>query len=80
MKGKNDPTTFWPLKLKNGGPVGYVKDSENVCLTLDQAKYIYRKVEQESIVNIETIKKGIEDDRLDKDNIDNEEEVNPHKI
>ena len=41
---------------------------ENICLTADQASYIYKKVEQGSIVNIETIKQDIEDDRLDKDN------------
>ena len=46
---------------------------------MDQAKYIYKKVEQESIDNIETTKQKLEDDRLDKDYIDNEEEVNPYK-
>ena len=53
MKDKNDPTTFMPLKSKMGGLLRYVKDSKNICLTLDQAKYIYKKVEQESIVNID---------------------------
>ena len=48
-------------------------------LSADQARYIYKKVEQEGIVNIGTIKKGIQDDRLDKDNIDNKEEVNPYQ-
>ena len=47
-------------------------------LTADQAGYIYKKVEQESIVNIEIIKQEIEDDRLDKDNMDNEEQVSPY--
>ena len=63
-----------PLKLKIGGLVRYVKEREGIFLTVDQAKYIYKKVEQENIVNIE-----IEDDRLDKDNIDNEDEVNPYQ-
>ena len=45
MKGKNDPTAFLPLKSKIGGPVRYVKGRENICLTLDQAKCIYKKVE-----------------------------------
>ena len=74
MKGKNEPMTLLPLKSKILGPVRYVKDRENVCLTADQAKYIYKKVEQESIVKIETIKQEIEDDRLDKDNNNKEEE------
>ena len=76
MKGKNDPTTFLPQKSKIGGPVRYAKDKENICLTVDQVRYICKKVEQESIVNVETIKQEIEDDRINKDNIDNEEEVN----
>ena len=35
-------------------------------------------VVQESIVYVETSKQEIEDDKLNKDNIDNEEEVNPY--
>ena len=78
MKGKNDPTIFLPLNLKIGGLVRYIKGKENICLTPDQAKHIYEKVEQESMVNVEIMKQEIEDDRLDKDNIDNKEEVNPY--
>ena len=59
--------------------VKYVKDKENICLTVDQAKYIYKKVKQEGIVNIEMIKQEIEDDKLNKDNIDNDEEINPYQ-
>ena len=77
MKGRDNPTIFLPLKSKIVRLVRHVKGRENICLTVDQAKYIYEKVEQESIANVETIKQEIEDDRLDKDNIDNEEEVNP---
>ena len=44
---------------------------------MDQARYIYRKVEQEGIVNVETLKQEIEDDRINKENIDDEDEVNP---
>ena len=69
------------LKTKIGGPVKYVKGKENICLTADQARYIYKKVEQKGIVNKDTIKQGIEEDRLNKNDIDNEEEVNPfHNI
>ena len=45
MNGKNDPTTFLLLKSKKGGSVRYVKERENICLTVDEAKYIYKKVE-----------------------------------
>ena len=78
MKGMNDPITFLPVKSKIGGPVRYVNDRENICLTADQARYVYKKVEQKGIVNLDTIKQEIEDDRLNKDNIDNEEEVIPY--
>ena len=78
MKGKNDPITFLPLKSKIGGPVQYFKDRKNICLTLDQTKYIYQKAEQDSIVNVEIIKQEIEDAILDKDN-DNEREENQYQ-
>ena len=78
MKGKNDTTAFC-LYSKIGGLVRYVKNRENICLTTNQARYIYKKVEQEGIVKIEMIKQEIEDDRLNKDNMDNEEEVNPYQ-
>ena len=54
-----------------------MKDRENICLTLDQARHIYKKVEQDSLVNVETIKQEIEDDGLDKNN-DNKGEENPY--
>ena len=43
MNSKNDPTTFLPLNTKIGGPVKYVKDKENICLTTDQARHFYKK-------------------------------------
>ena len=52
MKDKNDPTTFLPLKSKIGGPVRHTKERENICLAADQARYFYKKVEQEGIVNV----------------------------
>ena len=45
---------------------------------MDQAKHIYKKVKLEGIVNINTIKQEIEEDKLSKSNIDVEEEVNPY--
>ena len=66
-KGKSDPTAFLPPKSNLGGLVRYVKDRE-IHLTADQARYIYKKVEQDNIVNIGMIKQEIEDDRLHKDN------------
>ena len=79
MKGKNDPTTFWPLKWKIGALVRYAKDRKYICFTIDQVRYIYKKVEQEGIVNIEPIKQKMEDERLNKDNLYNKEEVNTYQ-
>ena len=62
-----------PLNTKIGGPARYIKDKEAICLMNDQTRHIYKKVESESIVNVDTIKQEIEDS----DNID-EDEVNPY--
>ena len=66
-----------PLNTKIGGPVEYVKDKETICLTEDQARHIYKKVELEGIVNVNTIKQEIEEDKLSKDNM-NDDEVKPY--
>ena len=47
----------------------------------DQVRHISKKVESESIVNVDTIKEGIEADKLDNNNKLQEDEINPyHKI
>ena len=71
------PPHFCLLNTKIGGPVTYIKNKENICLTKDQARHIYKMVELEGIVNIDTIRQEIEEDKLSKDNID-DEEVNPY--
>ena len=63
------------MNLKIGVPVKYAKDKEAICLTKDQARHIYKKVDSESVVNVDTIKQEIEEDKLSKDSTDNQ--VNP---
>ena len=46
--------------MKLGGPVKYVKDNDTICVTNGQARHIYKKVELEGVVNIDTIKQEIE--------------------
>ena len=46
-------------------------------MTKDQARHIYRKIEIEHVVNVDTIKQEIEEDKLSKGNID-DDEVNPY--
>ena len=53
-----------------------MKDKGTICLTDDQAKHIYKKVDSEGIVNIDTIKHDIEEDKLGR-NMD-EDKVNPY--
>ena len=45
---------------------------------MEQARHIYKKVELEGTVNVDTIKQEIEEDKLSKNIIDDEEEVNPY--
>ena len=66
--------------MKIGGTVKYVMDKETICLTKDQARHIYEKVELEGIAHVDTIKQETEEDKLSTDNID-DDEINPyHKI
>ena len=62
VKGKNGTTSFLPLDSMKGGNVTYVKDIG--CLTESQAKYIYKKVEQDSDLNTETMKQDIEQGKI----------------
>ena len=55
---------------KKGGPIRHNKgvrhlpDKEQKCLIEDQATHVYKKVETDKIINIETMKQEIEDDRM----------------
>ena len=53
-----------PLNTKIGGSIKYAKDNETMCLTKDQARHIYRNVKLECVVNVDTNKQEIEDDKL----------------
>ena len=62
VKGKNGTTLFLPLDSKKGGNITYVKDTR--CLPEDQTKYFYKKEEQGSDLNTETMKQEIEQDKM----------------
>ena len=79
MKGENGTTTFLPLNTRKGGPARYVKDKETKCLTEDQVRHTYKKVESYSIINIDTIKQEIEDDKLTEDRNGLREDINPYQ-
>ena len=74
------PHHILPLNTKIGGQARYIRDREAVCLKEDQAKYIYKKVEPKNILNVDTIKQEIEEDKLKRMD-DTNGEINPyHKI
>ena len=66
-----------PLNTKIGGHIKFIKDKEAICLTNDQARHICKKVESESIVNLDAITQHIEADKLGSNNLD-EDKVNPY--
>ena len=66
-----------PSNTKIGGSAKYIEDKETISLTKDQARHIYKKVQLEGIVNVDTIKQEMEEDKLSKDNID-DDKANPY--
>ena len=76
-------------KTKKGGQVRfddkitYIPD-KGKCLTEDQARHIYKKVETDMIINMETMKQEIEDDRVTRNGLKEEEEdeteSNPYQM
>ena len=54
------PQTILPIDSKTGGNVKYIKDKDGICLTEDQMRYMFKKVEQGNNLNIETMKQEIE--------------------
>ena len=67
MKGKNGTTSFLPNKKKGGQvrfseKVTYIPNGEEMCLTKDQAKKIYKEIEKNEPVNIQIVSQGIKDE------------------
>ena len=78
LKGKNGTTTYLPFNSKTGGDVKYIKDKDTTCLTEDQMRYKYEKVEQGNNLNIETMKQEIEQETVAKTET-NRENDNPYQ-
>ena len=75
-------------QTKKGGQVRfdnkitYIPDKEK-CLTEDQARYVYKMVEMNKIINIETMKQELEGDKVTRNRLKEEEEnaeVNPYQM
>ena len=52
----------------------YIPDREKKCLTEDQARRIYKKVEMDKPVNIETMTQEIEDNKMTRFRLKEEED------
>ena len=63
MKGKNDPTTFFPLNANIGGKAKSLQIHERNLLTEDQARLIYKKVESGNIISINILQQEIDQDQ-----------------
>ena len=68
-----------PIRHKKG--ISYIQDKEQKCLTEDQARCIYKKVETDKIINLETMKQGIGDDKITRNKLNEEDttETNPYQ-
>ena len=76
-----------PLTEK-GGParhdrsVRYIPDKEKRYLTDDQARHVHKKVETDKVINLETMKQEIEDDKMTRNRINEKDttETNPYQM
>ena len=51
-----------PNESKTGGKVSYIKNKEAMCLSEKQANFVYKKVEEGKVINVNTMKNEIEQD------------------
>ena len=61
--------------------ITYIPDKEK-CLTEDQSRHVYKVVETNEIINIETTKQELEDDKVTRNKLKEEEddtESNPYQ-
>ena len=72
VKGKDGTTSFLPIDSKPGGKVSYIENKKAMYLSEKQANYIYKKVEEGKVININTMKNEIEQ-KIDR------EDDNPYK-
>ena len=79
MNGRDDGASFLPLDFRIGGQNRDSHPTVGQYLTRDQARHIYKKVETGRIINEDTVKHEIEQEKqlsqMDNDN----GEVNPYR-
>ena len=79
MNGRDGTTAFLPLDSKIGGQINQDRPSAGQFLNIEQASYIYRKVESGETINVDTIQQGREqEEQLNKID-DMSGETNPYR-
>ena len=65
--------------LRHGKCVSYIPDREQRYLTEDQARHVYKKVEMDKVINVETMKQEIEYDKMTRNRLNEKDttETNP---
>ena len=77
MNGRDGTTTFLPLDSRIGGQGRNNHPTIGQFLTREQTRYIFRKVETGEIINTDTIKQEIEQEKQLNKIDDTNGEINP---
>ena len=76
------PQTKKGRQVRFSNKITYIPDREKKCLT-EEARHIYKMVETDKIINIETVKQEIEDNKVTRNRLEEEEEnteANPYQM
>ena len=79
MNSRDDAATFLPLDSSIGGQSRDSHPTVGQYLTKDQANHIYKKVETGGIINVDTMKHEIEQEKQLSQMDDNSGQVNPYR-
>ena len=79
MNGRHDAAAFLPLDSRIGGQSRDSHPTVGQCLTRDQARLIYKKVETGGIINVGKVKHEIEQEKHLNRMDDDSGEVNPYR-
>ena len=79
MNGRDDAAAFLSLDFRIGGQSGDRHPTVGQYLTRDQARHVYKKVETGRIINADTVKHEIEQEKQLSQMDDNSDEVNPYR-
>ena len=62
--------------------LGIYQTKKQRCLTENQARHVYEKVEMDKVINVETMKQEIEDDKITRNRLNQKDttETNPYQM